>query len=192
MKGFQAAALCAAVVLCGSGQAQVASGGSGAGPVASPQEGAASTGSASAAVAPPVTSPNNEATPPAAQAPVAQPKSSLPADNITPPPPGQGQVIFFRRGGFVGSAISCAVHENGSKLTSLPPGRFAAVNVAAGVHSFAVKSEATDVMRIDVEPGKLYYAQCTVKMGLMVGEPNLTPTDKAAFFALGTKLKPVS
>lgn len=118
------------------------------------------------------------------------PVSTLPADNIAPPPAGQGQVIFFRRGGYVGSAISCAVHEGEAKLTSLPPGRFAAVNVPIGVHSFAVKSEATDIMRVDVQEGQIYYAQCTVKMGFLVGEPNLTPTDKASFFALGAKLKP--
>ena len=91
----------------------------------------------------------------------------------------------------MGSAISCAVHENGVKLTSLPPGKFAVVNVAPGVHSFVVSSEATDIMRVNVEPGQVYYGGCVVEMGIFAGRPTLTPADRATFFALAPKLHPV-
>jgi hypothetical protein len=118
--------------------------------------------------------------------------STFAADNIAPPASGKGQVIFFRKGGFAGSAISCAVHENGAKLTSLPPGHFAVLDVDPGVHSYTVQSEATDTMRLDVQAGQIYYASCTISMGIMAGHPNLTPSDHTTFFAMGTKLKPVA
>lgn len=133
---------------------------------------------------------------PAAQSTPAAPAADKPvspyaADNIAPPSPGKGQLIVFRRGGFAGSAISCAVFENNQKLSSLPPGKFAVIEVDPGLHNFKVRSEAADIMRLDVEAGKIYYAQCTIATGFFAGHPQLTPTDKSVFFAMGAKLKPV-
>lgn len=147
----------------------------------------AATAQEAAPPAPPP-APTQEATPPVTE----KPKSQYAADNITPPAPGKGQVIFYRRGGFGGSAISCAVSdENHQRLTHLPPGRFSAVDVEPGLRLFSVSSEATDVMRVQVEAGKVYYAQCSIAMGFFVGHPQLAVTDQAAFFGMGAKLKPV-
>lgn len=106
-------------------------------------------------------------------------------------PQGKGKVVFFRKGGFVGSAISCAVHENGEKLTSLRPGRFAIVYAEPGIHEYMVKSEATDRLRLKIEAGETYYSKCNITMGVMAGRPNLSPSDQAAFDAMSAKLKPV-
>ncbi|HTH28177.1 MAG TPA: DUF2846 domain-containing protein [Sphingobium sp.] len=108
-----------------------------------------------------------------------------------PSVPSKGTVIFFRKGGLFGAAISCAVHENGAKLTSLPPGKFAIVEVEPGIHEFTVASEAKDTLRLEVEPGETYYAKCNVTMGVMAGRPNLSPSDKASYDAMSAKLKPV-
>jgi hypothetical protein len=103
-----------------------------------------------------------------------------------------GQVIFFRKGGMVGAAISCAVHEGEAKLTSLPPGHFAVVQVVPGVHTFLVKSEASDSIRVDIQQGQTLYASCHPTMGIVAGRPKLEMSDKATFFAIGHKLKPVA
>lgn len=114
--------------------------------------------------------------------------TGLIAGKIAPPPPGQGQVVFFRKGGFVGSAISCAVHENGTKLSSLPPGRYIPLAMSPGIHNFAVKSESTDTLRMEIEPGETYFAKCAIGMGVIAGRPNLSPSDEATFVGM-KKLK---
>jgi hypothetical protein len=106
-------------------------------------------------------------------------------------PESKGRVIFFRKGGLFGAAISCAVHENGAKLTSLPPGKFAIVEVEPGIHEYTVASEAKDTLRLEVEAGETYYAKCNVTMGVMAGRPNLSPSDQATYDAMSAKLKPV-
>lgn len=110
--------------------------------------------------------------------------------NIPAPPTGKGQIIFFRKGGLFGAAISCAVHENGAKITSLPPGKYNVHVAEPGIHQYSVKSEATDTLRIEIEPGETYYSQCNITMGVMAGRPNLSPSDKPAFEKLSAKLKP--
>lgn len=134
------------------------------------------------------------AAPAAAAAPVAAPApvaaaAPVAAGAIPPPPAGQGQVVFFRKGGLIGAAISCAVHENGAKLSSLPPGRYAVIPAAPGIHNYAVRSETTDTLRMEIEPGETYFAQCKIGMGVFAGRPNLSPADQATFG--GMKLKPV-
>lgn len=113
------------------------------------------------------------------------------ADAIAPPAVDKGQVVFYRKGTMIGAAISCAVHEDGKKLTSLPPGHFAAVEVTPGVHGFTVQSEAKDEMRVDVQAGQVYYAECTVGMGFAAGHPHLNLSDHDRFFAKSMKLKPL-
>ena len=117
----------------------------------------------------------------------ALPGGALAADAVQdnqvapPPPPGKGEVVFFRRGTFVGAAISCAVHENGTKLTSLPPGHYAVVVADPGTHAYTVQSEAKDTLNVDVEAGEIQYASCHVKMGIIAGRPVLNPATEAEF-----------
>lgn len=144
-----------------------------------------------APVATPAPAAQETPAPVATPAPADKPASTYASDNIAPPTAGKGQLIVFRRGGFAGSAISCAVFESGKKLSSLPPGKFAVIDIDPGLHNFTVRSEATDIMRVEVEAGKSYYAQCTIAAGFFAGRPQLTPTDKSVFFAMGPKLKPV-
>lgn len=133
--------------------------------------------------------PVTEAATPAATAPAVEPAAAV-IGNIAPPPAGKGQVIFFRKGGLVGAAISCATHENGQKLSSLPPGRYHVHIAEPGIHEYSVKSEATDTLRMEVEPGETYFAKCAIGMGIMAGRPNLSPSDAATFSGMYAKLKP--
>lgn len=119
------------------------------------------------------------------------PQGTIDADIIAPPPPGSGQIVVYRRGGFFGAAISCAVRESGTLLTHLPPGRFGVINIPAGVHNFEVSSEAVDVMRVDIRPGQTYYGVCAVQVGMFAGRPQLTLVSRETFFAIAPVLKPV-
>lgn len=119
------------------------------------------------------------------------PASSDVIEGIVPAAPAdKGQVVFFRKGGLFGAAISCAVHEKGEKLSSLPPGKYNVQIAEPGIHEYSVKSEATDTLRLEVEAGETYFAQCNVTMGVMAGRPNLSPSDRATFLNMSKKLKP--
>ena len=134
------------------------------------------------------------ATAPVAAAAPAAPVEAAPtmAGLIAPPPPGKGQVVFYRRGTMMGALISCAVSEEGTKLSSLSPGKYFVQVVEPGIHSFSVQSEAKDVLRMEVEAGQTYYASCAITMGFMAGRPNLSPSDEPTFSSLSAKLKLVA
>lgn len=106
---------------------------------------------------------------------------------IAPPPAGLGQIVFFRSGSLFGGAVSCAVSESGVKLSSLYIGHYFIAGAGPGIHSFTVSSEATDTLRLEIEPGETYYVQCSIGMGFMAGRPNLSPSTKEKF--TGMKLK---
>ena len=58
-----------------------------------------------------------------------------------------------------------------------------------GAHAYTVHSEAKDVLNLEVERGETYYVQGSISMGVMVGRPNLVPSDAATFAAMKSKLK---
>ena len=99
------------------------------------------------------------------------------------PPAGKGQIVFFRKGGLQGSAVACSVHSNGQKVSSLGGGRYFVMVAEPGRHEFSVKTEATDTLALEVEPDETQFAACKIKMGLMVGRPDISPATEAEFRA---------
>lgn len=113
--------------------------------------------------------------------PQAQPASEI---RIPKPPAGKGQIVFYRKGGLQGSAVACSVHEGGQKVSSLGGGRYFIMVAAPGKHDFSVKTEATDKLTLNVEPDETQFATCTIKMGFMVGRPDIRPATEADFRAM--------
>ena len=105
---------------------------------------------------------------------------------IPAPPAGKGQIVFYRTGTVVGSAMGCAVNENGQKISSLGAGRYFILVTEPGRHEYSVKSEAKDVLALEVEADETQYAMCKIKMGLMVGRPDLRPSTEADFVKSST------
>ena len=113
-------------------------------------------------------------------------------DGVIPPPPaGKGQIVFYRTNGLMGRAISCAVHENGARISRLPPGRYSVVVAEPGTHSYSVRSEATDTIRLEVEDQETQFVRCTIGMGLVAGRPNLSPAERSAFTQAARNLRAV-
>lgn len=110
------------------------------------------------------------------------------APQIAAPPAGMGQVVFYRPGG-MGGLVSCRVNEGDKVVNRLPPGHYFVQTTAPGVHEYSVHSEAKDVLRVNVEDGETQYARCNIRMGIMVGRPNLSTQDRADFEKRGKKLK---
>ncbi|WP_411340944.1 DUF2846 domain-containing protein [Sphingopyxis sp. J-6] len=107
---------------------------------------------------------------------------------IPTPAEDKGQVVFYRPGG-MGFALGCGVNENGERLSALGAGKYVVLPADPGSHSYTVKSEATDLLTLEVEPGETYYVKCKIKMGIMVGRPNIAPSTQADFDALSHKLE---
>ena len=99
------------------------------------------------------------------------------------PPAGKGQIVFFRNGGMQGSAVNCTVHENGQKVSSLGGGRYFVLAAEPGRHEYSVKSEGTDSLALEVEPDETQFVACKIKMGFMVGRPDIAPSSEADFRA---------
>ena len=131
--------------------------------------------------------------------PVASSAPSEPAPTAAPTAPAadfkalagadQGVVVFFRPKNFMGGAIRFKVREGEIELGKLTVGSYFAVALATGPHEFTVHSEAKDVLNIEVAPGEIYYVQGTITMGLLVGRPNIAPSDAATFESMRAKLK---
>lgn len=112
----------------------------------------------------------------------AMAKDKAQAEPIVLPTPaeGTGHIVFFRPGGS-GFAIGCSVNENGEKVSSLGAGRYFVMRTTPGRHEFTVKSEAKDVLALEVEEGETQFAACKIKMGILVGRPDLAPAKEADF-----------
>jgi len=116
-------------------------------------------------------------------------KAAPPAQIAPTPPPGKGEIVFFRHGSVLDGPVSCAVHENDAKVSSLPIGHYFVLAAEPGKHRYAVESEARDTINLQVESGEVQYVSCHIKMGVVVGRPVLVPATEAQFTA--KKLKEV-
>jgi len=143
-----------------------------------------------ASSAPAAPAPSSAPAAPAVTAPPDAAPSSGPvvADTGDALPAGKGRVIFYRNSP-IGVLIGCAVHENDATLSSLPYGKYFVRDFDPGIHTFMVESESKQTLRIEVEAGETYYVKCAIGMGLIVGRPNLSPSDKASFDKASNKLK---
>jgi hypothetical protein len=131
--------------------------------------------------------------PPAKQTEAAKTTSAAPtapaSASIVAPSGDLGNVVFFRGSKFVGGMVSFKVREGEQELGKLSNGTYFVAQVPAGAHAFTVHSEAKDVLNLEVERGQTYYVQGSISMGVMVGRPNLAPSDAATFAAMKDKLK---
>lgn len=112
--------------------------------------------------------------------------AAKPAVRIPAPPQGKGQIVFYRTGTIVGSAMGCSVNEKGQKISSLGAGRYFILVTDPGRHEYMVKSEAKDFLALQVEADETQYAMCRIKMGIMAGRPDLKPSTEADFRKAGT------
>lgn len=113
-----------------------------------------------------------------------------PAPTTLPAPPAaQGQVVFYRTGGMVGAAMGCGVNQGTERISALGGGKYFILNIAPGTYEFNARSEARDTLRLEVEAGETYYVRCTIRMGFMVGRPNLSPSTAEEFATRRDDLK---
>lgn len=118
---------------------------------------------------------------PAAVAQQAEAELAIPA-----PPPGKGQVLFYRTGGLSGAALGCAVFDVGAedKLSSLGAGKYFILVSDPGPRSFTVKSlETKDALTLEIEEGETQFVRCKIKTGFMSGRADIGPSTETEFRA---------
>jgi hypothetical protein len=114
---------------------------------------------------------------------------TAPPAQSTPPEPGsRGTVVFFRAYKF-GGGWSFKVREGERELGELGVGNYFIVKLQPGPHEFTVHSEAKDVLNLEIEGGEIYYVLGTISAGVLVGRPNLSPSNEATFDRMKRKLK---
>jgi len=119
---------------------------------------------------------------------VADTSGSIPID---PPPPGMGEVVFFRAKTLLGTGQWFNVRENGQALGKLSNGAYFVQVAQPGVHVYTatLEPEAKDKLRIEVDPGQIYFVQGALTKGLAVGLADLSPSNHAAFDKASKSLK---
>jgi hypothetical protein len=105
---------------------------------------------------------------------------------IPTPPPGKGQILFYRTGGISGAALGCAVFDVGAedKLSSLGAGKYFVLVSDPGPRSFTVKSlETKDALTLEIEEGETQFVRCKIKTGFLSGRADIGPSTEKEFRA---------
>lgn len=101
-------------------------------------------------------------------------------------------VYFYRYKQFVGSALAPSVYCDEAQLARMENGRYFAVNVDSGRHTFR-SNDAQSGVQLDVKPGQEYYIRVEIAAGMMKGHGRLilTAAEQGRYELQSNKLKPL-
>lgn len=85
--------------------------------------------------------------------------------------------------------MGCGVNIAKERISALGAGHYFILNTAPGTYEFNAKSEAKDVLRLEVEADETYVVKCAIRMGFMAGRPNLSPSSIEEFNAKRNGMK---
>ena len=89
-------------------------------------------------------------------------------------------VHLYRPGRVVGFAVGYDVRLNDSVAYRARNGsQLALRRTRPGPVLLTAKTEATEQLTLDVQPGREYYVRCTIGMGALVGRPRLEQVSAA-------------
>lgn len=118
----------------------------------------------------------------------AAPDAPKPVE-LPPPPPGKGQVVFFRKPLLSLVPFNWHVHEGDTTVCPMEAATYCVAVVTPGDHTYEVHTEAKSELKLEVDEGETYYVIGGISMGLIVNRPTIAPAEKAQFDALSAKLK---
>jgi len=110
---------------------------------------------------------------------------------IAPPPPGQGQVVFFRAKSLLGAGQWFNVREAGHALGKLTNGAYFVQITSPGIHTYTAifEPELKDHLKLDVDAGETYFVEGTLTGGLVIGAADLSPSNRGKFNTAAKDLK---
>ena len=111
---------------------------------------------------------------------------------IPPPPPGKGQIVFFRRKSVLALGQWFKVRENGKAICKLTNGAYCIQITDPGTHTYTAKfePEMNDHLTLQVDPGETYFVEGSTNKALLVGAADLYPSDHESFNEASRRLKP--
>lgn len=117
---------------------------------------------------------------------------SVPAQEPSAPAQQKSVVYFYRYKQFVGSALAPSVYCDETQLARMENGRYFAVNVDPGRHTFR-SNDAQSGVQLDVKPGQEYYIRVEIAAGMMKGHGRLilTAAEQGRYELQSNKLKPL-
>jgi Protein of unknown function (DUF2846). len=85
---------------------------------------------------------------------------------------------IYRVGRMAGAAIGYDVNLDGEKVYRATNKSKITIRVTeAGLHTLSAKTESSAELPLDIQLGREYYVRCGMKMGVMVGRPELEIVD---------------
>jgi hypothetical protein len=97
------------------------------------------------------------------------------------PPSGKAQVVFFRPSSLMGAVYWAKVRENGTEVGKLSNGNYFVLVAAPGQHTYTASLEATDTIKLELDPDETYFVEARMTMGVAIYRVNLAPSDEARF-----------
>jgi hypothetical protein len=110
---------------------------------------------------------------------------------VPPPPPGSGQVVFFRAKSLLGTGQWFNVREGGKALGRLDNGAYFIDVTNPGLHTYTAQTEPefTDKLKLKIDAGETYFVSGALTKGVVIGAANLEPSDRGMFNKASKTLK---
>lgn len=99
-------------------------------------------------------------------------------------------IYFYRSASIKGAAINYDVYDSAKFVGKMTPGQVLIYSAKPGLHTFTARTESKAAAIIDVKPGKLYFVQCGVSIGALVGTPYLRQVTPKTGIAAIRKINP--
>jgi hypothetical protein len=128
-----------------------------------------------------------------AQTPASQPSPSSPAVQPAATPSdqtSQATVYFYRYKQFVGAALSPSVYCDETELARMDNGRYFAVTLAPGHHTFRSNDKQSGI-ELDLKPGEKDYIRVEIVPGMAKGHGRLVSVQSEQGSYEIKKLKPL-
>lgn len=90
----------------------------------------------------------------------------------------QALVVFFRAKKFSGGAIQFNVKDSDKHYGQLKNGTIMKVYTEPGEHTFFSQVISSDAITLNLEAGRTYYVQGSVKVGALAGRPKFNEVDE--------------
>jgi hypothetical protein len=100
---------------------------------------------------------------------------------IPPPPPGKGQIVFFRTFNYFGALDWFKVRENGAALGKLTSNSYFVDITDPGTHTYTGEVLNHNVLHLEVDDGETYYIKGTMTTGVLLYNAFMAPSDEATF-----------
>jgi hypothetical protein len=112
------------------------------------------------------------------------------ANTAVSEPSSQATVYFYRYKQFVGSALTPSVYCDEDQLARIENGRFFAVHIAPGKHSFRSNDKQAGI-ELDLKGGEQYFIRVEIATGMMKGHGRLVlmPAEQGNYELKSKQLK---